>query len=93
MQTNRGREIIVIFRIVPSIARADVTISICFVDGAVVDRLLALDCQEEGYESKLAETFTPERSRGGAEVLNRRVGVMRSFCGSWNLAFSSFRIS
>ena len=31
--------------------------------------------------------------QGGAKVLNKRVGVMRSFCGSWKPAFSSFRIS
>lgn len=92
-QPNPGRGIIVTFRMVPSIARADATICICFVDGAVADRLVALDCLEEGYESGLAGTSTPERSRGGAEVLKRRVGVMRSFCGSWNPAFSSLTIS
>jgi hypothetical protein len=92
-QPNPGRGIIMTFRMVPSIARADVTICICFVDGGVADHLVVLDCLEEGYEFGLAETSIPERSRGGAVVLNRRVGVMRSFCGSWNLAFSSFRIS
>jgi hypothetical protein len=31
--------------------------------------------------------------QGGAEVLKRRVGVMRSFSGSWNPTFSRFTIS
>ena len=78
---NPWRGIIVTFRMVPSIARADTTICICFVDGAVVDRLIVLDCLEEGYESGLAGTSTPERSRGRAVVLNRRVDVIRSSAG------------
>jgi hypothetical protein len=81
-QPNPGRGIIVTLRMVPSIARADATICICFVDGAVADRLIVLDCLEEGYESRLARMSTPKRSRGGAVLLNRRVGIMRSFCGS-----------
>jgi hypothetical protein len=76
-QPNLGRGIMVTF-----IARADVTICICFVDSAVTDRLVVLDYLEEGYESGLARTSTPERSRGGADVLKRRVGVMRSFLRS-----------
>ena len=63
-QLNPGRGIIVIFRMVPSIARADVTICIYFVDGAVLDRLVVLDCMEEEYEFGLAGESTPERSRG-----------------------------
>jgi hypothetical protein len=63
-QPNPGRGIIVTLRMVPFIARADATICICFVDGAVADRLVVLDCLEEGYESGLAGTSTPERSRG-----------------------------
>ena len=69
----------VTFKIVPSIARADATICICFADGAVADRLVVLDCLEEGYESGLAEMSTPERSSGRLDVLKRRVCVMRSF--------------
>ena len=76
-----------------SIARAEATICICFVDGAVADRLVVLDYLEKGYESEMVGTFTPERSKGGAELLKKRVGVMRSFCGSWNPAFLSFTIS
>jgi hypothetical protein len=91
-QPNLGRGIIVTFRMVPSIARADATICICFVDGVEAERLVVLDCLEEGYESGLAGTSTPERSRGGVEMMKSRVGVMRSFCGSWNPAFSSFTI-
>jgi hypothetical protein len=83
----------VTLRMVPSIARADATICICFVDGAVADRLVVLDCLEEEYESGLAGTSIPDRSRGGAAVLKMRVGAMRSFCGSWNPTFSSFTIS
>jgi hypothetical protein len=63
-QPNPGREIIVTLRMVPSIARANATIYICFVDGAVADRLVVLDYLEEGYESGLAGMSTPERSRG-----------------------------
>ena len=78
-QPNPRPRIMVTFIMVPSIARADATICICFVDGAVADRLVVLDCLEEGYESGLAGTSTPERSSGGVDVLKRRVGVMRSF--------------
>jgi hypothetical protein len=92
-ESNPGRGIIVTFGIVPSIARVDATICICFVDGVVADHLVVLDCLEEVYEPGLAGTSTPERSRGGAEVLKKRVGVMHSFCWSWKPAFLSFRIS
>jgi len=46
-QPNPGRRIMVTFNMAPSIARADATICICFVDGAVADRLVVLDCLEE----------------------------------------------
>jgi hypothetical protein len=46
-QPNLGREFIVTFNMVPSIARADATICICFVDGVVADRLVVLICLEE----------------------------------------------
>ena len=46
-QPNPGRGIMVTFKIVPSIACADATICICFVDGAVADRVVDLDCVEE----------------------------------------------
>ena len=71
MQPNPGREIMMTFNMVPSIARVDATICICFVDRAVADRLVVLDCLEEGYEFGLAGTSTTERSRGGVEVLKR----------------------
>ena len=48
MQPNQGRGIMVTFNMVPSIARANATICIFFVDGAVADRLVVLDCLEEG---------------------------------------------
>ena len=38
----------VTFKMVPSIARANATIYICFVDGAVADRLVVLDFLEGG---------------------------------------------
>ena len=47
-QPNPRRGIMVAFKIIPSIARVDMTICICFVDGTVVDRLVDLDCLEEG---------------------------------------------
>ena len=47
-QPNPGHEIIVTFKMVSYIARADVTISICFVDGMVADRLVNLDNLNEG---------------------------------------------
>ena len=78
-QPNPGRGIMVTFKMVLSIARADAIICICFADGVVADRLVVLDCLEEGYESELVGTSTPERSCGGVDVLKRRVGVMRSF--------------
>jgi hypothetical protein len=92
-QPNPRRGIVVTFKMVPSITRADATICICFVDGAMADRLVVLDCVEEKYNSGLAGTSTPERSREKADVLRRRVGVMRSFLGSRKSVFSSFRIS
>jgi hypothetical protein len=63
-QPNSGHEIMMTFKMVPSIARTDATICICFVDGAVVDHLVVLDCMEEGYEYGLIRTSIPERSRG-----------------------------
>ena len=90
-QPNPRRGIIVTFRIVPSIAHVDATICICFIDGAVTDRLVVLDCLDEGFG--LAGTSTPERSKWGAEVLKRRVDVMRFCSGSKNPACSSFTIS
>ena len=44
---NLGHGIMVTFKITLSIARANVTICICFVDGAMTDRLVDLDCLEE----------------------------------------------
>ena len=82
MQPNPGRGIMITFNMLLSIARADATICICFVDGVVADRLVVLDCLEKGYESGLVGTSTTEWSRGGVEVLKRRVGVMCSFLGS-----------
>ena len=35
------------------------------VDGAVADRLVALDCLKEGYDFGLAGTSTAKRLRGG----------------------------
>jgi hypothetical protein len=46
-QPNPGREIMVTFNMVSSIARADATIFICFVDGAVANRLIVLDYLQE----------------------------------------------
>jgi hypothetical protein len=47
-QPNPGCGIMVTFKMVMSIARADATIFICFVDGVVADRLVDLECMEEG---------------------------------------------
>ena len=47
MQPNPGRDTMVTFNMVATMARADATIYICFVDGAVVDRFVVLDCVEE----------------------------------------------
>ena len=68
-QLNLRRGIMVTFKIVPYITRADATICICFFDGSVVD----LDCLEEGSEFELVRMSTLERSRGGADVLKREV--------------------
>ena len=76
-QPNLGRGIMMTFNMVLSIARADATIYICFVDCAVANRLVVLDCLERGYKPGLAETSTTERSRGGGDLLKKRVGVMR----------------
>ena len=46
-QPNPWREIMVTLSMVASMARADSTICICFVDGAVADRLVILDCLKE----------------------------------------------
>ena len=46
-QLNSRRVIMVTFKMVPSIAYADYTICICFVDGAVADRFVDLDFLEE----------------------------------------------
>ena len=46
-QSNTGREIMVTFNMVMSIARVDVTICIFFVDGVVADRLVVLDYLEK----------------------------------------------
>ena len=45
-QPNPGRGIMVTFKMDPSIARAKATIYICFVDGAMLDRHVGLDCVE-----------------------------------------------
>jgi hypothetical protein len=42
-QPNPGRGIIVTFNMVSSIARANATICICFVDDLVANRLVVLD--------------------------------------------------
>jgi hypothetical protein len=81
-QSYPRRAIMLTFNMVLSIARTDATICICFVDDAVADCLVVLDCLEEGYESGLAKTSTPERSTGRANVLKRQMGVMHSFLGS-----------
>jgi hypothetical protein len=47
-QQNPRRGIIVISNMIMSIARADATTCICFVDDIVADCLVVLDCQEEG---------------------------------------------
>jgi hypothetical protein len=47
-QPNPERGIIATFKIVSSIARADATICICFVDGSVADRIVDLNCLDEG---------------------------------------------
>ena len=47
-QPNLGRGITVTFKMVMSIACANATICIGFIDGAVADRLVDLDCLEEG---------------------------------------------
>ena len=46
-QPNPRRGIMVTFNMIASMARADATICICFVDGAVADRLVVLDCLEK----------------------------------------------
>ena len=47
-QPNLGRIIMVTFKMVPSIARADMTIYICFANDAVPNCCLDLDCLEAG---------------------------------------------
>ena len=47
-EPNPGRGIMVTFKMVSSIARADATICICFVDGAVADCCIDLNCLEIG---------------------------------------------
>ena len=86
-QPNPGRGIMVTFKMDPSIARAEVTICIYFVDGVMLDCRVSLDCLEVGSKFGLDGTSTPERSSGGANVLKRQVGVMHSFMGSRKTTF------
>ena len=92
-QPNPRHEIMVTFKMDPSIARAEATICICFVDGVMFDHHVSLDNLEIGLESRLGGTSTSERWSGGANVLKGQVGVMRSFRGSQKPRFSSLRIS
>ena len=46
MQPNLGRGIMITLKMDPSIAHAEATIFICFVDGAMLDRGVGLDCLE-----------------------------------------------
>ena len=47
-QLNLRHGIMVTFKRDPSIARAEATICICFVDDAMLDRCIGLDCLEVG---------------------------------------------
>ena len=48
IQPNQGCGIMVTFKMDPSIARTEATICICFVDGAMLDCHVGLDCLEVG---------------------------------------------
>ena len=47
-QPKPGHGIMFTFKMDPSIARAEVTICICFVDAAMLDCCISLDCLKVG---------------------------------------------
>ena len=93
IQPNFGWGIIVNFRTVPCIVSAEATICLYFVEGALLDRQKTLDNLVAGMKSGCSRIRIRDISSGGAELVKNRVGVMRSFGGSWKLAFSSAKIS
>ena len=88
-QPNLGCVIMVTIKMIASIARADATMCIFFVDGAIADRLIDFDCLEEGEESRLVRTSTPKSLKEGGKMLKNRVGVMHLFCGAGSQALGS----
>ena len=93
IQPNPGWGIIINFRTVPCIALVEATICVCFAEGALLDLRTTLDNLVGGMKSGCYGTRIRDISNGGVELVNNRVGVMRSFGGSWIPAFSSAKIS
>ena len=58
-----------------------------------MDRRIALVSLLVGIESGRSGIRIRDMSSGGAELVKRQVGVMRSFGGSWKPAFSRLKIS
>ena len=85
--------IIVDFKTLPCIASAEATICLCFTEGALLDRRTTLDNLFGGMKFENTRRRIPYISSGGAELVKSRVGVMRSFGGSWKPAFSRAKIS
>ena len=72
----------VTFKMVPSIAHANVTICISFVDDTVPNYCVDLNFLEAGQEFGLAKTSTTRRLTGGTDVLKKQLGVMSYFKGN-----------
>jgi hypothetical protein len=87
IQPDLGWRIIVNFITKPCIVSAKATICLCFTEGALLDRRTTLDNLVVGMKLGCFGIRTQDISSGGAELVKNRIGVMRSFGGSWKSAF------
>ena len=67
------------FKIDACIAFAELMLSNCLEDGPLLERCINFDFLVSRYCCRFSGTWRVDKSKGNAELLKSRFGVMRSF--------------
>ena len=78
----------VTFKIDAYIAFAELMLSNCVEDGPLLKRCINFNFLVPRYCCGFLSTWNVDKSRGDAELVKSRFGVMHSLYGNWKLAFS-----
>ena len=81
------------FKIVVCIAFAKLMLSNCLEDGSLLEHRIDFDFLVPGYCCRFSSTWRVDKSKGDAELVKSRFGVMHSLSGNWKPVFSRATIS